>query len=226
MKATDDYILSRVATLWDRPYEDHVVDVYIDGSCEVNPGIGGWGVFALHDAKYEILYGGGDREKTTNQRMELTAAIKALKHFSSQSNYYQLTIYSDSKYVVDGITNWIYGWKMRGWVNSQGKPVANEDLWQELDRLVCLYSNPINWQWVKGHSGNTANEISDQLARIRAKTFPDCDTAVFGPRGMQSDTHDSAPLSHLRQCIDLLKNETPSLWKNVLAEWPHLADLK
>jgi len=131
---------------------------YTDGACSGNPGPGGWGVWLL-SGKHEKELCGGETH-STNQRMELQAAIEALKALKSPS---PITIYSDSKYVIQGITEWISGWKKRGWKNAAKKPVANQDLWEQLDALVQIHQ--VSWQWVKGHSGNEGNERADELAR-------------------------------------------------------------
>ena len=131
---------------------------YTDGACSGNPGPGGWGVW-LRYGEHEKELCGGELE-TTNQRMELQAAIEALKALKRPS---AITIFTDSKYVLNGITDWIHGWKKRGWKNSKKEPVANRDLWEELDRLSQIHE--VDWQWVKGHSGDEGNERADELAR-------------------------------------------------------------
>ncbi len=131
---------------------------YTDGACSGNPGPGGWGVW-LRAGKHEKELCGGELE-TTNQRMELQAAIEALKALKRPS---AITIFTDSKYVMLGMTDWIHGWKKRGWKNSKKEPVANRELWEELDRLSQVHD--VDWQWVKGHSGDEGNEKADELAR-------------------------------------------------------------
>ena len=131
---------------------------YTDGACSGNPGPGGWGVW-LRAGKHEKELCGGELE-TTNQRMELQAAIEALKALKRPS---AITIFTDSKYVMLGMTDWIHGWKKRGWKNSKKEPVANRELWEELDRLTQVHD--VDWQWVKGHSGDEGNEKADKLAR-------------------------------------------------------------
>ena len=134
------------------------VRIYTDGACRGNPGPGGWGALLKHGDKVKKLYGG--EQETTNNRMELTAVIKALECL--KGNKWPLEITSDSKYVLQGITEWIEGWKRNGWRNASKKPVLNMDLWQRLDELVQLFE--ISWHWVKGHSGHPDNEMADQLA--------------------------------------------------------------
>jgi len=137
---------------------DIPIEAFTDGACSGNPGPGGWGVW-LRYGKHEKELCGGEAH-STNQRMELQAAIEALKALKKPST---ITIYSDSKYVIQGITEWISGWKKRGWKNSAKKDVANQDLWQQLDTLNNLHQ--VTWQWVKGHAGHEGNERADELAR-------------------------------------------------------------
>jgi len=135
-----------------------VVRIYTDGACRGNPGPGGWGAVLRFGDKEKLLYG-GDPE-TTNNRMELTAVIKALECL--KGNKWPVEITTDSKYVLQGITEWIAGWKRKGWKTASKKPVLNVELWQELDALVSQFQ--INWHWVKGHSGHPENDLADQLA--------------------------------------------------------------
>lgn len=137
-----------------------IQSIYTDGACSGNPGPGGWGVVAyLEDGTlYEM---GGAAAATTNNRMEMQAAISALQ-FWRDSAQVPIILYTDSEYVKKGITEWITGWKKKGWRNSQGKPVLNQDLWQQLDQLN---SPLVNWQYVRGHSGNEGNERCDRIAR-------------------------------------------------------------
>ncbi len=134
------------------------IRIYTDGACRGNPGPGGWGAVLMHGDKVKKLYGG--EKETTNNRMELTAVIKALECIKGTK--WSLEITSDSKYVLQGITEWIEGWKRKGWRNASKKPVMNADLWQRLDELVQPFE--ISWHWVKGHSGHPENEMADQLA--------------------------------------------------------------
>ncbi len=135
-----------------------MITVYTDGACSGNPGKGGWGVVILIN-KDEIFLNGGDNN-TTNNKMELTAAIEALKHFKKREN---ITLITDSKYVKDGIQTWIKNWKKNNWKTSAKKPVKNKELWIELDDLITRHH--VNWEWVKGHAGNKYNEKADDLAR-------------------------------------------------------------
>jgi len=131
---------------------------YTDGACSGNPGPGGWGVWLKYGEHEKELCGG--EKNTTNQRMELQAAIEALQALKKPS---QITVVSDSKYVLNGITSWIHGWKKKGWKNSKKEAVANRELWEALD--VLNQKHDVDWQWVKGHSGDEGNERADQLAR-------------------------------------------------------------
>tara|TARA_B100000029_G_C17470903_1_gene921935 strand:- start:243 stop:671 length:429 start_codon:yes stop_codon:yes gene_type:complete len=136
-----------------------MIEIYTDGACSGNPGIGGWGVVILINTDQPILLNGGENE-TTNNRMELTAAIQALKHFEKKQS---IKLITDSRYVKDGIESWIINWKKNGWKTSSKKPVKNKDLWIELDKLIAFHD--ITWDWVKGHSGEKYNEKADFLAR-------------------------------------------------------------
>ena len=135
------------------------IKIYTDGACRGNPGIGGWGVFIISDNEEKKLYGG--ELNTTNNRMELMAAIKALE---STSTEIVIDLYTDSKYVMDGINSWIQNWKKNGWKTAAKKPVKNSELWIQLDELNL--SRHVNWHWVKGHSGDEGNEKADQLANL------------------------------------------------------------
>ena len=136
-----------------------MITIYTDGACSGNPGTGGWGVVILESNKEDIFLNGGN-DNTTNNRMELTAAIEALKYFE---NMQSITLITDSKYVKDGIQSWIQNWKKNGWKTAAKKPVKNKELWIELDQLISRHN--ISWKWVKGHAGNTHNEKADYLAR-------------------------------------------------------------
>ena len=135
------------------------VTVYTDGACSGNPGPGGWGVLIVTDSSESIELNGGEKH-TTNNRMELTAAIEALKHFKQST---KLIVFTDSVYVKEGISSWLNNWKARGWKTASKKPVKNEDLWKELDEQNQIHD--VNWQWVKGHAGHPENERADYLAR-------------------------------------------------------------
>ena len=133
------------------------VVVYTDGACRGNPGPGGWGVWLKSGEHEKEMFGG--EALTTNNRMELTAPIEALVSLKRPC---KVTIYTDSQYVRQGITTWIHGWKARGWLTADKKPVKNVELWQRLDTLNA--SHDVTWRWVKGHSGDPGNERADRLA--------------------------------------------------------------
>ena len=135
------------------------VQIYTDGACKGNPGPGGWGVVLLSGGTEKELFGG--EPATTNNRMELTAVIEALAALKRPC---QVSLYLDSEYVRKGITEWVSGWKTRGWRTAAKQPVKNVDLWQRLDALVGTAGHTITWRWVKGHSGNPGNERADRLA--------------------------------------------------------------
>ena len=135
------------------------VTIYTDGACSGNPGIGGWGVVILTKNEKPIYLNGG-KSNTTNNQMELMAAIKALSYLDNSAN---ITLFTDSKYIKDGIETWIINWKKNGWKTSTKKPVKNKDLWMELDQEIKRHN--IVWQWVKGHAGYKYNEKADNLAQ-------------------------------------------------------------
>ncbi len=131
--------------------------IYTDGACKGNPGPGGWGAWLRSGSHEREIWGG--EALTTNNRMELTAVIEALAALKSRS---RVSLYLDSDYVRQGITSWIHGWKRKGWRTASGQPVKNVDLWKRLDALVPTHE--IEWQWVRGHSGDPGNERADALA--------------------------------------------------------------
>ncbi|HEY5762843.1 MAG TPA: ribonuclease HI [Rhodocyclaceae bacterium] len=133
------------------------IEIYTDGACRGNPGPGGWGALLRQDGHERSLCGG--EAQTTNNRMELTAVIRALKALKRPV---VARIHTDSQYVRNGILTWIHGWKRNGWKTSDRKPVKNVDLWQELDQLAAQHQ--LEWIWVKGHAGDPGNEAADQLA--------------------------------------------------------------
>ncbi|MBB2778058.1 UNVERIFIED_ORG: ribonuclease HI [Comamonas terrigena] len=137
------------------------VVIYTDGACKGNPGPGGWGVLMQAGPHTKELFG-GERE-TTNNRMELTAVIEALRALKRPCD---VTLFLDSEYVRKGITEWIHGWKAKGWKTSTKQPVKNVELWQALDALVSGAGHRIEWRWVKGHAGDPGNERADALANL------------------------------------------------------------
>ncbi|MEM9573037.1 MAG: ribonuclease HI [Pseudomonadota bacterium] len=138
------------------------IQIWTDGACSGNPGPGGWGVLLVSGTRRKELYG-GDAD-TTNNRMELQAAIEALNALKKPS---AVTLHTDSTYVKDGLTKWIHGWKKNGWKTAAKKPVKNKDLWQALDEACARHD--IKWVWVKGHAGDEGNEKADELARRGAE---------------------------------------------------------
>ena len=134
----------------------HVV-IYTDGACRGNPGLGGWGALLIYGGRKKTIKGA--EEDTTNNRMELTAAIQALAALSEPC---KIDLYTDSKYVQKGISEWLKSWKAKGWIKSDKKPVKNADLWERLDRESSRHR--VTWHWVKGHSGHPENEHVDQAA--------------------------------------------------------------
>lgn len=146
--------------------DGETVDIYTDGACSGNPGPGGWGAI--------LRWKGTDKElsgavpETTNNRMELMAAIEALE---ALKRGVRVRLHTDSTYVKDGITKWIHGWKRNGWKTAAKKPVKNQDLWQRLDEALARHD--VEWHWVKGHSGHPENERADELARLAIKQMKD-----------------------------------------------------
>jgi len=137
--------------------KNEIIDIWADGGCRGNPGPGGWGVLLRSGGHEKELWGG--EPATTNNRMELTAVIRALEALKRPV---QARIHTDSQYVQKGISEWIHGWKRNGWKTSDKKPVKNADLWQELDGLTARHR--LQWLWVKGHAGDPGNERADALA--------------------------------------------------------------
>lgn len=140
------------------------VEIYTDGACKGNPGPGGWGALLRLGAHEKELAGG--EADTTNNRMELTAAIRALEALIEPC---EVTLHSDSKYVLDGMTKWVAGWQKRGWKNASRQPVRNADLWHEL--IAAALPHRVDWVWVKGHSGHPENDRVDVLACEMAESF-------------------------------------------------------
>ncbi|TDI60766.1 MAG: ribonuclease HI [Alphaproteobacteria bacterium] len=135
-----------------------MITIYTDGACSGNPGPGGWGAWLSYGDHEKELCGG--EPDTTNNRMELTAAIRSLEVLKKSPS--DVALYTDSVYVRDGITSWIHNWKKNGWRTAKKKPVKNDDLWKQLDALIGAHN--ITWHWVKGHAGDPGNERADMLA--------------------------------------------------------------
>ncbi len=154
---------------------------YTDGACSGNPGPGGWGVLLVarngSDVIRERELSGGAAD-TTNNRMELLAAIRALETLSHPS---RITIVTDSRYLRDGITKWIRNWKRRGWKTASNDPVKNRDLWERLDKMRDLHN--VTWEWVRGHRGHPENERSDRLARLGMRPYATTRSTPVAPKG-------------------------------------------
>ncbi|MBN9431288.1 MAG: ribonuclease HI [Bosea sp.] len=153
--------------------ETQRVQIWTDGACSGNPGPGGWGAVLVYNGTEKELSGGA--AETTNNRMELTAAIEALNALKRPC---AIDLHTDSQYVKGGITGWIFGWKKNGWKTADKKPVKNVDLWQQLD--AALQRHDVAWHWVKGHAGNEANEKADLLARQGMAPFKPARRASSG----------------------------------------------
>lgn len=138
--------------------------IYTDGACIGNPGLGGWGAIIINQNNEKKISGGS--ELTTNNRMEMQAVVEALECIETASS---ITLYTDSKYIINGISSWIYKWKGNNWTSSNKRPIKNIDLWKIIDSLTSKHD--IEWKWVKGHSGDYYNEKVDKLARAEAEKF-------------------------------------------------------
>jgi ribonuclease HI len=140
------------------------IEIFCDGACSGNPGPGGFGAILRAGNKMRELSGG--EKETTNNRMEMTAAITALEALSRPC---RVTVTTDSQYLVKGMNEWLHGWLRKGWLNSKKEPVLNRDLWERLNALAAVHD--IEWRWVKGHDGHAENERCDELARLAIKQF-------------------------------------------------------
>ncbi len=168
------------------PIPTPIQSIYTDGACSGNPGPGGWGtVIYFTDGSVQEL--GGREAQTTNNRMEMQAAIRALEYLAASGRSEPVALYTDSEYVKNGITKWLSGWKKKGWKTAAGKPVLNQDLWHELDSLQIQVAKqaPLEWRYVKGHSGDRGNDRCDEIARAfslgqkpQLRELPD---AAFAP---------------------------------------------
>lgn len=182
------------------PATRQIKNFYTDGACSGNPGPGGWGTVAYFDDGSVYEMGGGEKLSTTNNRMELLAAIEALKVFKASGQNQPVSLYTDSQYVIDGITKWIKGWRKKGWKTAAGKAVLNQDLWETLDQLN---SPLVDWQYVRGHSGNEGNERCDAIARAFSLGKPmsleqtvSWDSLAIKPVTEVSDTSDISELAY------------------------------
>jgi ribonuclease HI len=146
------------------PCASDIVEIYTDGACKGNPGVGGWGALLRSGTRAREIYGG--EVATTNNRMELMAVIRALEALKKPC---RVRLHTDSQYVQLGISKWIHSWKKNGWRTAEKKPVKNADLWRELDELAATHE--IEWLWVKGHAGHDGNERADELANLGAASI-------------------------------------------------------
>lgn len=142
--------------------QNKYIQIYTDGSCLGNPGPGGWAALLNYKGKHKMI--SGNCHDTTNNRMELSAVIEALKKLKERCH---IELYTDSKYVMDGAEKWMHNWKAKGWMRTKSEAVKNVDLWQALDQAISQHD--INWHWVKGHSGHPENEAVDEEARAQAE---------------------------------------------------------
>lgn len=143
---------------------NEIIEIFTDGACQGNPGPGGWGVILRYKHHEKELFGG--ESETTNNRMELMAAIKGIEAVQKKI---PIHLYTDSEYLRKGITEWIHSWKKNGWKSAQKKPIKNQDLWEHLDKVVSTHQ--ISWHWVKGHAGHPENERADALAHRALEKF-------------------------------------------------------
>jgi ribonuclease HI len=209
--------------------------IYTDGACSGNPGPGGWGtVVCFSDGTVHEM--GGFESETTNNRMEMQAAIAALEFFKTAQQSTPITLYTDSEYVKNGITKWIPGWKKKDWKTSAGKPVLNQDLWEILD---TLNTKTIDWRYVRGHSGDPGNERCDTIARaFSLGRMPELKTVdSSAPQEAMNDAHppqlidsiESVPrevrVQHLRDLVDMLHMADAIASKGYLITSSELADL-
>ena len=182
---------------------------YTDGACKGNPGAGGWGAHLIFsDGQTQDLYGGASN--TTNNRMELMGAIQALTHSPHEP---MLEIWTDSSYVKKGITEWVENWKKRGWKTASNKPVANQDLWQQLDALC--HARKVEWHWVKGHAGHAGNEKADELANLGVTSSSDIESSNFNQNTFLKETALKAPTTESTLSKDTaIKKKEPSMSNN------------
>jgi ribonuclease HI len=214
--------------------------IYTDGACSGNPGPGGWGtVIYFSDGSVHEL--GGGEAQTTNNRMEMQAAIRALEFLLTVDQTEAVALYTDSEYVKNGITQWLTGWKKKGWKTAAGKPVLNQDLWRVLDMLQAqtLDRLPLQWRYVKGHSGDPGNDRCDEIARsfslgktpaLRQTVVPDTAIAQISPETIQS-SQTSAVVNNDSDMVDSANLEVSEVPREVkvvqlrhVVETLHMAD--
>ncbi len=214
-----------------------IAKIYTDGACSGNPGPGGWGtvVYFTDGSVYEM---GGADPQTTNNRMEMQAAIDALKFLQESNQKDPIALYTDSEYVKNGITKWIKGWKQKGWKTSTGKPVLNQDLWEILDELS---STQVEWRYVRGHTGDVGNERCDTIARAFSlgkipalKTFTDqtyepevvmTDASLPTPVDLVDELPREERVESLRNVVETLQMADEIASKAYLITSSELADL-
>ncbi|MGB3204443.1 MAG: ribonuclease HI [Crinalium sp.] len=211
-----------------------IKSIYTDGACSGNPGPGGWGVVVYYSDNCVAEMGDGEAA-TTNNRMEMLAAIAALKFIAKSQQTEPITLYTDSEYVLKGITQWVKGWKKKGWKTSGGKAVLNQDFWEILDQLnseIYQQGTPLNWQYVRGHAGNIGNERCDAIARGFAIGKPPLlkqltDNRSFGSQetdGSSNKTIQSTCLSSDLPTLDfVMVDSTTSLSGDTLDNLPREA---
>ena len=187
------------------------ITLYVDGACKGNPGLGGWGVYIEYPDGQVAEYCGGEAN-TTNNRMELQAAIQGLEHTPRDQ---PVLIWTDSSYVQQGISQWIHGWKSKNWRKADGKPVMNADLWQQLDQAV--QGRQIDWRWIKGHAGHAGNERADELANQGTRYVDQGVQTLSAPASTRSADTPELP-DWLRNdplgfdALELIEPEDPNEW--------------
>jgi ribonuclease HI len=196
-----------------------IQSIYTDGACSGNPGPGGWGtvVYFRDDGRHEM---GGGEGHTTNNRMEMQAAVAALEFYVNSGQTQPIALYTDSEYVKNGITKWIRGWKSKGWKGSTGKPVLNQDLWEQLD---ALNSSRVDWRYVRGHSGDEGNERCDTIARAYSHgRVPDLrsDLASLPPTNTKRAAPQAQPATQAELSLDLPTPATAAIAQSVAQPMP------
>lgn len=187
------------------PSSREIQSIYTDGACTGNPGPGGWGVVVYFN-NGEIYELGGSEAQTTNNRMEMQAAIAALKLMACAKQSDPIILYTDSEYLIKGVTQWVKGWKKKGWKTAQGKPVLNQESWETLDQLN---TSLVKWQHVRGHAGNVGNERCDVIARAFANGSSLSLQQLSPPNSFESTPEDSLDVSSLDSILTISKKTQP-----------------
>jgi ribonuclease HI len=200
-----------------------IQSIYTDGACSGNPGPGGWGtvVYFRDDGRHEM---GGGAGHTTNNRMEMQAAVAALEFYVNSGQTQPIALYTDSEYVKNGITKWIRGWKSKGWKGSTGKPVLNQDLWEQLD---ALNSSRVDWRYVRGHSGDEGNERCDTIARAYSHgRVPDLrsDLPSPPPKSPKQAVPQAQPATQAELSLDLPTPAIAAIPQSVAKSIPEAAE--